>query len=177
MGGIYYKGCNLLQKFDRHLRIQLDLIYSIQFKKFKIIPPITIFGARKWIRTTDLLITNQLLCQLSYAGLQCNILLSLQGKIAIRKPKKLFCRLSDLNIWTVIGRLFFLREIRGCNTRSLFFFFKPSEAPIIATRTRPNFHDKPPIAKAEIFSSSPHARSVTLAYPERIHASSARRFD
>jgi hypothetical protein len=25
-------------------------------------------GARKWIRTTDLLITNQLLCQLSYAG-------------------------------------------------------------------------------------------------------------
>ncbi len=39
MGGIYYKGCNLLQKFDRHLRIQLDLIYSIQFKKFKIIPP------------------------------------------------------------------------------------------------------------------------------------------
>ena len=108
-------------------------------------------GARRRIRTIDLLITNQLLCQLSYAGLQCNILLSLQGKIAIRKPKKQFCRLSDLNIWTVIVRLFFLREIRGRNPRSLFFFFKPSEAPIIAARTRPNFHDKPPIEKVEIF--------------------------
>ena len=26
------------------------------------------YGAGEWIRTTDLLITNQLLCQLSYAG-------------------------------------------------------------------------------------------------------------
>ncbi len=27
-----------------------------------------IYGAGEWIRTTDLLITNQLLCQLSYPG-------------------------------------------------------------------------------------------------------------
>ena len=28
-----------------------------------------IFGAGEWTRTTDLLITNQLLCQLSYTGI------------------------------------------------------------------------------------------------------------
>ena len=32
-----------------------------------------VYGADEWIRTTDLLITNQLLCQLSYIGSACKL--------------------------------------------------------------------------------------------------------